>query len=235
MSINSVIFNFLMKLGLTGKEANEAKTWFAVLELGEATVTDIARKTGLPRTTVYNVVEYLVERKLVTARKKKRGKYYSTGDPVNLLYVAERNVQLLKRALPWLRSIHRAVYKAKTQREFYKDKKGIRAILDSSPDCVKILDTNGRLVYLNKGGMEEHGFKTEKEAIGWDWLSSIIEEQREYVLKLLGKCLQGKSVTINIRHVKSLSTRDQCSLSLSPMRDEEGKIINILAISRERD
>lgn len=224
-----------MKLGLTGKEANEAKTWFAVLELGEATVTDIARKTGLPRTTVYHVVEYLVERKLVTARKKKRGKYYSTGDPINLLHMAERNVQLLKRALPWLRSIHRAVYKAKTQREFYKDKKGIRAILDSSPDCVKILDTNGRLVYLNKGGMKEHGFKTEKEAIGWNWLDSIVEEQREEVLKLLGKCLQGKSSAINIRHVKGSSAWERCNLSLSPMKDEEGKIINILAISREKN
>lgn len=233
MSFNSVIFNFLVKLGLTGKEAKEAKVYFAVLELGEATVTDIAQKSGLPRTTIYGVIEYLVKRKLVIAKKKKRGKYYSTGDPMNLLKIAERNVFILKKAMPWLRSIHNAVSEAKVQREKYKNKKGIEAILDASPDCVKLLDVKGRVVYLNRSGMQEHGIRTKKEAIGWDWLGSVAEEQRSAVLNLLEKCLKGKTVEIDIRHSGGSSRRKKCHLTLSPMRDDKGNVVNILGVSRE--
>ena len=53
----------LQNLSLSKKEA---RVYLALLELGPSTVQEIARKTGLVRTTVYNQIKTLIEKGLLT-------------------------------------------------------------------------------------------------------------------------------------------------------------------------
>ena len=63
--------NDLISLGLSEMEAN---VYLSCVELGSATVLEIARKTKVHRTTVYNTVQGLVDKKLFSesVRGKKR-------------------------------------------------------------------------------------------------------------------------------------------------------------------
>ena len=53
----------LKTLGLNQKEAS---IFLASLELGPATISDIARRSNIKRTTVYNLIEPLLQKNLVS-------------------------------------------------------------------------------------------------------------------------------------------------------------------------
>jgi len=71
----------LTKLGLT--EA-ESKMYYSVLKLGTCTVRDISKDTGFHRTNIYDVLEQLKEKGLITYFKEGKSLKYQTSDPKNL-------------------------------------------------------------------------------------------------------------------------------------------------------
>ena len=71
----------LEKVGLN---ANEAKVYFAALELGEATIQQIAKKSGVIRTTVYGVSQQLKDRGLLSVTNRKGKTLYLAEHPNKL-------------------------------------------------------------------------------------------------------------------------------------------------------
>jgi sugar-specific transcriptional regulator TrmB len=76
------IVQTLIKVGLS---RNEAETYMAALWLGEATITQIARKAGIPRTTCQLLVHNLKDRGLIDSYSKKKRKYWVTLNPEKLM------------------------------------------------------------------------------------------------------------------------------------------------------
>ncbi len=66
MSIEDIVFG-LLKLGF---KENEAKTYLALLEGGTQNVASLAKKTGIPRPTVYHLLETLMKQGLVASVQK---------------------------------------------------------------------------------------------------------------------------------------------------------------------
>ena len=102
---------FLKQLGLLEKEA---KVYLASLELGEATVLELAKKSALNRTTVYVEIEKLGQRGLVSSIEKGKKRYFSPIHPENLLSLIiekqkrdlEEKTELFQKILPDLTAIH---------------------------------------------------------------------------------------------------------------------------------
>jgi len=107
-----------------------------------------------------------------------------------------------------------------------------KAIIEASQDCIKILDLKGNILYMNKGGLEEHGFKNPEQAIGWDWVASLEKPYRAKALNCLKKCLGGASVTVDVKHLPKYSKRKWCSITLAPIK-VGGEVVRVLAISRD--
>ena len=72
----------LQKLGLSAKEAS---VYLAMLELGPTVVSDIAKKAGVNRSTVYVVLDFLTKRGLVNESDSKTAKLYSPMPPEKLV------------------------------------------------------------------------------------------------------------------------------------------------------
>ncbi|MEK9155491.1 MAG: helix-turn-helix domain-containing protein [Patescibacteria group bacterium] len=65
----------------------EAKIYLTTLEMGSASLTDIAKRSGVSKTSTYEVLEALRQRKVVrVSRRGKRG-VYSAADPERLVEV----------------------------------------------------------------------------------------------------------------------------------------------------
>lgn len=106
----------LKKIGLS---ENEAKTYLALLELGSATVQQIAQKSGIKRVTTYVQLETLMKMGLISSFEKsperKNGAaktFFRAEDPENLKKIVEREKKLsvsrektLQDALPQLENI----------------------------------------------------------------------------------------------------------------------------------
>ena len=93
------------KLQQLGFEEKEAKLYAALLELGEAGIVDIARKSGLKRTTVYHILDNLKLRGLVSQTKKDKKVSYIAEDPRSIGEDLKEKERLFQKTLPELLSI----------------------------------------------------------------------------------------------------------------------------------
>ncbi|HAT74239.1 MAG: Transcriptional regulator, TrmB [Candidatus Moranbacteria bacterium GW2011_GWF2_36_839] len=91
--------NELKKAGLSD---NEAKVYLAALELGEASVYRIAKKSGVKRTTTYLAVENLKEKGLISSYLRDSTAVFYAENPKKLLDILDDKKRALSRILPEL-------------------------------------------------------------------------------------------------------------------------------------
>jgi sugar-specific transcriptional regulator TrmB len=87
----------LKKLGFNDTQIN---VYVELLKFGKATVSELAQKTGLKRTSVYPVVTALKHADLVTEVKEDRKTYIMAHEPIALQNYVERQERTVKEALP---------------------------------------------------------------------------------------------------------------------------------------
>lgn len=80
----------------------EAKIYLAGLNFREATLTDLAKRAGVPRTAAYPPLQSLLKKGLVSAIQIKKRIYYRSLPPQRLPYIFEQNKITLERAIDTL-------------------------------------------------------------------------------------------------------------------------------------
>lgn len=114
----------LQKIGLNEKEA---KIYASLLELGETSIQRVSKKSKIKRTTIYNIIDTLKEKGLVSTIIKKKRKYYVASDPRELEFKLEEQKQSLKNLMPELLSITNLIDK-KPKIKFFEGEEGLKEI-----------------------------------------------------------------------------------------------------------
>jgi sugar-specific transcriptional regulator TrmB len=114
----------LQKLGLNEKEA---KAYLVALELGETTLQRIALKTGISRTTVYDVLESLKIHGLISTIKKNKKIYYYAEAPDSLQDDLDEKQVLLKKVMPELSAMMNLI-DHKPKIKYYEGVEGIKEV-----------------------------------------------------------------------------------------------------------
>lgn len=114
----------LQKLGFETKEAN---VYLGLLELGEGNVQEIARKSGVKRTTVYHILEDLKVRGLISLNKKGKKILYVAEDPRSIEQDLKEKQSYLQSFLPEILSIANLIDKKPTVK-YYENLEGIKEI-----------------------------------------------------------------------------------------------------------
>ncbi|MCL5010791.1 MAG: hypothetical protein M1127_01080 [Patescibacteria group bacterium] len=119
--------------------SSEVSAYLACLELGKATVIQIAKKAGLKRTTVYNIVETLLEKGLLSKFEDQRGQKFLAESPEKLIAIFQKKEEELSKILPNLLAITNAGDSdIKPEVKFYQGKEGIIAAYeDTLTSCQK--------------------------------------------------------------------------------------------------
>lgn len=125
------IENILENIGFSRKKS---QVYLAILELGTASVIEIAKKSNLKRTTVYNILPELMTEGLVKKGINKGKRYFFIDDPSDVKTNFEEKVQKIDMIIPRLKQIQTIIpYKPKIT--FYEGPEGMkkwyRDILDS--------------------------------------------------------------------------------------------------------
>ena len=84
----------LKKIGLTD---GELKVYQALLELGETTRTELAKKSGISPSKIYDVANRLIEKGIVSSVKKQGIIHFSAGDPNRLKDFLEKKEEDIKK------------------------------------------------------------------------------------------------------------------------------------------
>ncbi len=122
----------LKKLGLNQREA---EVYVATLELGEATIQEIARQAGLKRPTVYNIIENLRSRKMVSiAIRGKKRKFIAAGSNELTAIIRERN-EVLEEIIPEIKVMGGLEGNVKPKVRLFEGIEGVKTYLQGTLDA----------------------------------------------------------------------------------------------------
>lgn len=115
----------LEKIGLSKKEA---KVYLACLELNEATIGQISKKSGIKRTTVYDIVESLKAKGLISSSTKNKRLSYYAENPQKIDRSLDEKKKILGNIMPELLSIANTIDK-KPKIRYFEGSKGMKEVM----------------------------------------------------------------------------------------------------------
>lgn len=125
----------LVKFGLGDKEA---KIYLSLLESGHSSVSDIAKKSKLNRSTTYVILDSLLEKGLVGIVEDAKIKYYSAVTPDRIVQFLENKskkynefVGIARNILPELKALHKGVG-LKPRVKFFDGVEGIKSAYEET-------------------------------------------------------------------------------------------------------
>lgn len=129
------------QLQLAGLSEREARVYITALTLGSASIQEIAHASQITRTTVYNLIESLVEQGLVSSLERDGKKLYSAEPPeviVQLLRAKSdellRRLEAVEDLLPELMALEKTV-QHRPRMYMYEGKEGIRQLSRRYEEC----------------------------------------------------------------------------------------------------
>ncbi len=172
----------LKELGLTD---NEIKIYLSLLEHGILNPTQLAEKTGLHRSYIYDTLERLLERGIVNTVLVDKKKNYQAVDPKALREIFELKLRQLDSIMPKLSALFKLA-KEETRVELHRGKRVYRTLIKDLVSDIKVND----VVFLQ--GVDENILET-VEPIYLKQYFTIIKEKNvkeKIIIKKGGKQLK---------------------------------------------
>ena len=155
-----MIINTLEQIGLDRKQA---RIYLACLELGEASIKDIAKKSGIKRTTIYDFIDEMVNEGYIKTTSRGVKIKYVAVKPEELRILIKKKEALLAQILPDLKSLSN-VGRRRPKMIFYEGAEGLRATYEDT---------------LKYGDKMMYGWASEDilGVLGIDWAMDYIERR----------------------------------------------------------
>lgn len=112
-----------------GLNPNEARVYLALLELGPSLAGKITEKSKVNRRTVYDVLESLIDKGLVSYIVEANRKVFEATDPIRFLELLKEREKEIEEVLPELKA-KRESSKEKQEATIFRGKKGIKTIFE---------------------------------------------------------------------------------------------------------
>lgn len=187
-----------------GYRRNEVRVYLASLGLGEATISEIAEKAQLPRTSVQTIVGKLHRKNLLNFYLRRRRKYWVAENPEKLLIDFRAKEAALKEIMPQLHALHYDTGVKPTVR-FFQGRAGIKQILDD------IIETKHNMLSLTS-------IEDAMQLLGDDFKDFI---ERRYVRMLRVQFLTNRSP-----ETEELKKRDAEELRQTRFLSDDFKLKN---------
>ena len=155
----------LKKLEKIGLSTGESKIYLALLRCGSVPVRKLKEETNLHRTTIYDFLEKLLNKGLITFVKRGKINYYNATNPEKLIDMLAEKQSVVNEILPLLKQCS-LEQEHEISVEVFKGKEGIKTILNdilrTGKDYV-ILGVDERMFQEKLGSFMDTFFRKEKE------------------------------------------------------------------------
>jgi sugar-specific transcriptional regulator TrmB len=184
---NKELLGGLKTLGLSDKAA---KVYLANLALGETTVLELAKESGVPRTSIYYTLDELREKGMITESERGKKTYYMYVEPETILKEARQKIVSLDEILPELEELKWAENR-KPRVEFYFGPTGFKEV------WMKILRSEGEPFCIITAADHFSGYVKERYI-----LDEIISEKKK-----LGK--RSKQIILDSKEARNIVIKDE--------------------------
>jgi len=109
----------------------------------------------------------------------------------------------------------------------------LRTIIETEPECVKVLSRAGELLDMNAAGLAMLEVDSVEEARKRSLQSFLLPDHREPFMALHQRVMKGESAMLEFEIVGRKGTRRWLETHAAPMRGADGEIESVLGISRD--
>jgi len=106
-----------------------------------------------------------------------------------------------------------------------------KQLVESAPVCIHEIDLEGKLLSMNKAGLDMMGVSSEDEIKGMDYFSIPCKEDQRRIRNLFEKALSGTASKFDFS-VSSEKNILYFSSSFVPVKTPEGEIIKVMGVSQ---
>lgn len=152
----------LVKIGLSERES---QVYIAALELGPTGALQIARKTGINRPVVYNVLDTLKRRGLIEIQLHGLKQKFAPANPDQFDAIISEHKKIFSDALPELLALYN-LKGVKSQIKYYEGIEGIKTVYETTLREIR----SGDAYYV-------FGRQENWEGLDIKWLESFIERR----------------------------------------------------------
>lgn len=218
------IKQILQQFGLNGKKT---EVYLSALELGGASVIDIAKKAGIKRTTCYDILTDLISEGFISETSKGKKRLFIAEDPEKIQRNLKNKERLFSEILPQLQSIHNT-RGIKPKIKFYEGKEGLKEVYEdtlryktetlgfASDDIIKVMGMEWSLGYLakrKKNGIWAKAIIPGTQFMSDNFLSKDVEQLR--LTKVIDPKKYPFSIEINLyghNKVALISAKEEIGL-----------------------
>ncbi len=154
-----------------GYSQQETRIYLAALELGEATVSELADKVGIPRTTVREYIDSMAKKGLLNHLEKRNHTYFVAEDPSRLMIQLKETESELASILPKLEIIRRKSLVDKPKIGTFYGIEEIKKIFDD------MIETKKPILAVDV-------WRDIRELLGVEFMNSFIKRRHEHFLKI---------------------------------------------------
>jgi sugar-specific transcriptional regulator TrmB len=188
----------LEQVGIDGKKAD---IYLACLEMGGATAYLIAKKTGLKRPTVYDIMNQLMKEGLAYKSIKGKIKYFSPADPEMLVKKLREKENLAKEILPQLQNL----YNSPKIKPFIRYFEGVEGIKEMYEDSLRSCKKGDEILAY----------------VGNDVLKNIPEYANDYIRRRLEKSIKLRGIYKSSPEILKYMQNNQAQLRDARVLEEK--------------
>ncbi len=109
----------------------------------------------------------------------------------------------------------------------------LHAIIEAEPECVKLLDADGKLLQMNRAGLNMIEADSPDQIIGQNMLQLVMPEYRNAFMALTKCVFRGESGNLEFELQGLKGSRRWLDTHAVPLRNSRGQITALLAVTRD--
>jgi len=131
-----------------------------------------------------------------------------------------------------LNSFQREARREQAERALRASEQRLRTVIETEPECIKLLDSDGRLLEMNPAGLAMLEADSLEQAQQSNLLSFVLPDYRAPFIDLLRQVLQGESGILEFEIKGLKGTRRWLETHATPMQDSNGES-RLLGVTRD--
>lgn len=119
------------------------------------------------------------------------------------------------------------------QRKIEDSEMRLRTILDTDPECIKLMDENACILDINRAGLQMIEADRIEVIIGKSLLTLVDTRHQKPLAKLIRDAFKGKSGAIEFEMISLNGNRRWCEINVVPFLNADKKVISALGVTRD--
>ncbi len=165
-----------------------------------------------------------------------RGELRNLAKDDSIYWVATTIVPFLKKdgkPYQYVAIRHDITEQKKAEQSVLEKENHLRSILDTVPECIKLLDAKGRILEMNRAGLDMIEADSIEEVQGTAVNGLIVTEYHKSFRELTERTFRGESGRMEFEIVGLKRTRRWLETTSTPFRNHKGEITAALTVSAD--